>query len=474
MIRVIGVGLLFLFSGIHAVQAADTPVIVEDELGGAAAVALLPQSVAGERNTCDRDFWEVMSNRAWMEGQREITQNANLIPRAESTLSLNCFDRYLNHLAWHADDHFPSDPDYSEGGLGNFAYELFIQLDELTADIDPRAPSPTSFAPRIDLFLGVWIFKDGSTLSTGGLLMYPILELLVLDQLVDGVSDLHILDDAINFPVAFGLCEALSGDYKEYYLDETFPQRALGGRAITRTTTPGPAYTEIFGSYGMSDVHRRPYNFNDGNQGCQKMNQIWMRAKCYDFATESELHSGSTAPPREHDGFYPFSNVDGISPLDGYVEVAAAGNDLRMLERMCEPPNDEGLPDLPSLGELACQIAVHGLPTGVSIGQIINIINLLNNENPVWDDDNPDPGDLGAYSKSYPDPNPAPYNQPTGAADEYTHYLELRDTFACAPPIETGYLVKAADGRTYKDAVCPSPGCWFVPPTAPATNGTCN
>lgn len=49
--------------------------------------------------TCDPEYWEAMKSKAWMEAQREITQNQNLIYKADSVLEYTCFDRFLQSVA---------------------------------------------------------------------------------------------------------------------------------------------------------------------------------------------------------------------------------------------------------------------------------------------------------------------------------------------------------------------------------------
>jgi hypothetical protein len=48
---------------------------------------------------CDPDYYESLKSRAWLEAQREITQNQNLIFKPDSVLEYTCFDKYLNALA---------------------------------------------------------------------------------------------------------------------------------------------------------------------------------------------------------------------------------------------------------------------------------------------------------------------------------------------------------------------------------------
>lgn len=49
--------------------------------------------------TCDPQYWESMKSRAWAEAQREITQNQNIIYKADSVLEYSCFDNFLEALA---------------------------------------------------------------------------------------------------------------------------------------------------------------------------------------------------------------------------------------------------------------------------------------------------------------------------------------------------------------------------------------
>lgn len=51
---------------------------------------------------CDPDYYESLKSRAWLEAQREITQNQNLIFKPDSVLEYSCFDQFLNVLAEHA------------------------------------------------------------------------------------------------------------------------------------------------------------------------------------------------------------------------------------------------------------------------------------------------------------------------------------------------------------------------------------
>ena len=51
---------------------------------------------------CDSLYYESLSARAWLEAQREITQNQNLILKPDSVFEYTCFDGHLRELADHA------------------------------------------------------------------------------------------------------------------------------------------------------------------------------------------------------------------------------------------------------------------------------------------------------------------------------------------------------------------------------------
>ncbi|MCB1530490.1 MAG: hypothetical protein KDJ42_05730 [Alphaproteobacteria bacterium] len=56
------------------------------------AVEIAPQP-------CDPNYWTTLKERAWMEAEREIMQNQNLIFKPDSVLEYTCFDKYVSHGA---------------------------------------------------------------------------------------------------------------------------------------------------------------------------------------------------------------------------------------------------------------------------------------------------------------------------------------------------------------------------------------
>lgn len=61
---------------------------------------------APAESACDPEYYDSLESRAWMEAQREITQNQNLIFKPDSVLEYTCFDQYLNVVAGQAKEMF--------------------------------------------------------------------------------------------------------------------------------------------------------------------------------------------------------------------------------------------------------------------------------------------------------------------------------------------------------------------------------
>lgn len=55
---------------------------------------------------CDSEYWKQLTARAWLEAEREIMQNQNLIFKPDSVFQYTCFDRFLNINAWEGGDIF--------------------------------------------------------------------------------------------------------------------------------------------------------------------------------------------------------------------------------------------------------------------------------------------------------------------------------------------------------------------------------
>lgn len=78
-----------------------------------------PNAYAGSVPTiadspCDALYYESLSSRAWLEAQREITQNQNLILKPDSVFEYTCFDRMVRELAVHAQDMLSETSSYGQ------------------------------------------------------------------------------------------------------------------------------------------------------------------------------------------------------------------------------------------------------------------------------------------------------------------------------------------------------------------------
>lgn len=65
----------------------------------AAFLSLAALPAYAQETPCDPEFMEAMKARAWLEAQREITQNQNLITKPDSVLEYSCFRGFLNKAA---------------------------------------------------------------------------------------------------------------------------------------------------------------------------------------------------------------------------------------------------------------------------------------------------------------------------------------------------------------------------------------
>ncbi len=495
---------LIVVSNTYAVRAQTPPITVEDnvDLYGSGTEILGSFSDA-ERNTCDPEIWEVIKDRAWMEAQRELTQNWNIVAKPDSVMSLGCFENHMEKLATYGDDNFPYNPNESAGDMspGTFndlsmlaRIRIAVTIGYTTTDVDP----PNSSIGQMGYEFLLQTFND-SALS-GGIMPYALMELLILDQLVSGVTPCGAILDTTNYPLAAAACynargasggscagvfPGSAGFNKIGFIEGNFANQALGGRAISKSATPAPSssFSAIGAGMGTS-ISSSVNNLNN----CNQMARVWQRAQCYDFAMESTRYNepqrfagganqdNSVFPPRlnyggvssDHDGFY---------TTDRYHAVAASGDDFRTKYSQCGPPQVNDRSDLVNdldNDDLACWVFEHGtnalLAGNTAVIDIASIIYPAflpppDGDSPIWstahDGANPDIGD-------------------PGAPDEFVDFLDLRGEAVtspaptCADPIKTGYIVVTGTGTAYEDAFCPTPGCWFNPPSSVGSNGTCS
>lgn len=83
---------------------------------------------------CDPDYYQSLEERAWLEAQREITQNQNLIFKPDSVLAYTCFHGYLWELGDHADEMFSEGTRWGGSVIDDQALSMNNALAELVAE----------------------------------------------------------------------------------------------------------------------------------------------------------------------------------------------------------------------------------------------------------------------------------------------------------------------------------------------------
>lgn len=78
-----------------------------------AALFSFSHNAWSQNAACDPDYYESLESRAWMEAQREIEQNQNLIVKPDSVLEYTCFNGFGDELAQHAFDMFSETDEWS-------------------------------------------------------------------------------------------------------------------------------------------------------------------------------------------------------------------------------------------------------------------------------------------------------------------------------------------------------------------------
>ena len=96
-------------------------------MGVFTAALLASASGYAQSTPCDPDYYDSLEARAWLEAQREITQNQNLIYKPDSVLEYTCYVGHLNVLAQivHSDRAFFSETDrWGTAAPGNMQTSL--------------------------------------------------------------------------------------------------------------------------------------------------------------------------------------------------------------------------------------------------------------------------------------------------------------------------------------------------------------
>lgn len=68
---------------------------------------------------CDPHFWSTMKSRAWLEAQRELTQNQNLIFKPDSVFEYTCFKGFLDLMAGEGSNMFNETEHWDNSSLND-------------------------------------------------------------------------------------------------------------------------------------------------------------------------------------------------------------------------------------------------------------------------------------------------------------------------------------------------------------------
>lgn len=83
---------------------------------------------------CDPDYYETLEARAWLEAEREVTQNQNLISKPDSVLRYSCFNKMMDSYASNSSSMFSGGADVSvpKGAANDWVTNNF-------SDVHPKA-----------------------------------------------------------------------------------------------------------------------------------------------------------------------------------------------------------------------------------------------------------------------------------------------------------------------------------------------
>lgn len=103
--------------------------LVAGSLAVSAAILTKPNVACAQATTpCDPEYMDALEARAWLEAQREISQNQNLIVKPDSVLEYVCFDQFLDVLAEQAASMFSETTRWGPiDGLGPTSQDTALQ-----------------------------------------------------------------------------------------------------------------------------------------------------------------------------------------------------------------------------------------------------------------------------------------------------------------------------------------------------------
>lgn len=91
------------------IRMAFASLLLLGAYGVAATIAMKPGdacAAATPATPCDPEYMDALEARAWLEAQREVSQNQNFILKPDSVLEYTCFDSFLREIGDHAEHMF--------------------------------------------------------------------------------------------------------------------------------------------------------------------------------------------------------------------------------------------------------------------------------------------------------------------------------------------------------------------------------
>jgi hypothetical protein len=106
-----------IFSKVKIEKDRHTPLFFLLTLFSLFIIPALANAQTPAASGCDPDYYDTLKSRAWLEAQREMTQNQNLILKPDSILEYTCFDKFLGVLAKNSDKLFAESDRWGRPGF---------------------------------------------------------------------------------------------------------------------------------------------------------------------------------------------------------------------------------------------------------------------------------------------------------------------------------------------------------------------
>lgn len=288
-------------------------------------VAFQASKAYAQTSACDPQYMDALESRAWLEAQREITQNANIISKPDSVLQYSCFSVFMGAAGRALSS-------YSGGDASAFAQtimSMYLQDNFSHPFLGGRSSLIMADVlidnQRCDAMRAVWqeakCMNMNSLLNSGpiqnlGFLGFPFMKNLSFQ----GDFDL-----TRPYPLTWNtasVCSSLGGELSKTYGNAmnqafngqedfyTFPANQEKNGALYDSPTLQPYVTDAYNPY-MEQILPKGYNTGSGTISCA-----------------APIYTGITV---ERVGFSPSSYPDAVCPNPGchYVPTSATGGNCQ-------------------------------------------------------------------------------------------------------------------------------------------------